>query len=151
MKLTPNFTLEEFCRSETAERLNLDNTPPPLILARLGVVAFGMEGVKRLANGAAILVKSGYRNAAVNAAVGGTSTSDHMDGWCCDFVAAGITPLDMARRIAESPLVWDQLILEGSRGVVHISFEPRLRRLVQSQPGGPRTPLYAGLMLKAPA
>jgi zinc D-Ala-D-Ala carboxypeptidase len=41
-------------------------------------------------------------------------------------------------------LKFDQLIYEKSR-CVHISFDPRLRRQVLRQPGGPGSTVYNGL------
>lgn len=147
MKLTPNFSLSEFIRSDAAAAQGLDNYPPADVLARIQVLAFGMELVRRTLGGP-IIVKSGYRSPEVNAAVKGTATSDHLSGWACDFVRPGLTPWQAAAGLRDAPgLTWDQMILEGSRGIVHISFDPQLRRLVQSQPHGPGTPLLAGLVV----
>jgi hypothetical protein len=47
--------------------------------------------------------------------------------------------------LSASKLVFDQLILESSRGICHLSFAPSLRREVLTQAGGPGTGVTAGL------
>ncbi len=58
---------------------------------------------------------------------------------------AGLTHFQVARILAASSLEFDQLILEISRNIVHLSFDPRLRGQVRTQAGGPGTPIVAGL------
>lgn len=145
MKLTPNFSLEEFTASDIARNLGIDNTPPAAIVARLRVTALGAEMVRRVLGGP-LRITSGYRNEAVNKAAKGTSTSDHLSGWAFDFVRPGLTPFEAAAKLRDSALTWDQLILEADRGVVHVSFDPQLRRKVQTQKGGAGKPLIDGLV-----
>lgn len=143
MKLTPNFSLSEFTRSATAKRLGIVNAPTEEHLANLRLTALGMEMV-RLRLGLPIKVTSGYRCPALNKAVGGTPTSAHAVGLACDFTAKGESAAQTAKRL-KGMLPYDQLILETSRGVVHISFDPRLRMQALTQPGGPGTPIEQGI------
>ena len=126
MKLTANFTLEEFTFSQTATRKGIDNAPPAEVVPHLTMVAAGMELVRALCGNRPIRVSSGYRCPALNRAVGGSETSAHVDGWACDFTVAGLTPKEVVRMIAGSKLNYDQVIEEGAW--VHISFDPRMRR-----------------------
>lgn len=128
-RLTADFHLSEFLRSQTAGRRGLNNEPDALAMANLrNFLAPGMQDVRDLIN-APIHISSGYRSPMVNAAIGGASRSQHMSGLACDFTAPFFgTPKDIARAIAASKIKFDQLIMEG--GWVHISFAPSPRREV---------------------
>lgn len=127
LRLTPNFTLEEFTRSDAAARHNIKNTPSLRVRARLLNTAQQMELVRAgPLNGHAVNISSGYRNDAVNHLVGGAPTSDHKKGDALDFRANSFgTPLQVAHAIAQSAIKFDQLIYEF--GWVHLSFGPRMR------------------------
>ena len=128
MQLSAHFSLAELTISANAVRLGLDNSPPPEILERLYVVAARLEIVRTLLGGQSIVVSSGYRSAKVNRAAGGAKASAHLDGWAVDFTCSGFgPPLAVARKIAESSLMFDQLIHEHGRWV-HLSFDPARHR-----------------------
>ena len=125
MQLTQHFTLAELTASTTAQRLRLDNTPPPELVPRLVRTAEMLERI-RSTLGVPVVVTSGYRSRTVNAAVGGVTSSDHAQGHAADIVAPRYgTPTQIARTLA--PLVSvmgsGQLILEGVKGKqwVHVS------------------------------
>jgi zinc D-Ala-D-Ala carboxypeptidase len=102
-QLTQHFTLAELTASGTAQRLGLDNTPPPEVLPALTNTAEMLERI-RSTLGVPVVVTSGYRAWAVNKAVGGVTTSDHAQGRAADIVAPTYgTPLQIARTLA--PLV----------------------------------------------
>lgn len=124
--LSPHFSLEELTTSQTAARRNLDNTPPAAVLEHLKATALRMEAVRALLM-RPILVSSGYRSAAVNAAVGGVANSAHVQGWAVDFISPGYgDPFHICKAIAASKIEFDQVIQEGTW--VHISFAPTMRR-----------------------
>lgn len=112
-------------------------------MANLKRLAEQLEKVRALF-GKPITIESGYRNPAVNAAVGGEPASDHAQGHAADIQVDGVSDLDVARAICDSGIKFDQLIREGGR-TVHISFAPRMRQQVLRQPGGPYSPVYNGL------
>lgn len=146
MRLSRHFLLSEYTRSDTAARLGMDNTPDtPEHMAALTANALGMEQVRSLLGNRRITVTSGYRNRLVNEAVGGVKNSAHAKGWATDFTVEGMDPRDVAKEIAASHLAFDQLILETSRGICHISFDPRLRGEVKTQEGGPGSPVVWGI------
>ena len=126
-RLTADFHLSEFLHSEKAVRLGLDNTPDALAMASIrNFLAPGMQQVRELI-GAPINISSGYRAPQVNAAVGGSRSSQHMQGLAADFAAPFFgTPIQIARAIVASHIKFDQLIQEGSW--VHISFSANPRR-----------------------
>lgn len=128
MNLTPHFTLAEMTRSSTAERLRLANTPDDAALAALLLTAELLERIRAVLD-APVIVTSAYRAPAVNRAVGGATTSDHMAGQAADILAPRFgTPYRVAKTLA--PLVdklgIGQLILEGVGGKqwVHVSTRP---------------------------
>lgn len=137
MQLTQHFTLAELTKSSTADRLGLDNTPPPEVLPALTSTAEMLERI-RSTLGVPVTVTSGYRAWAVNKAVGGVTTSDHAQGRAADIVAPRYgTPLQIARALA--PLVdvlgIGQLIYErfGSTSWVHVSTrvpDKRVNRVI---------------------
>lgn len=71
-QLTQHFTLAELTASGTAQRLGLDNTPPPEVLPALTNTAEMLERI-RSTLGVPVVVTSGYRAWAVNKAVGGVT------------------------------------------------------------------------------
>lgn len=122
MQLSEHFTLAELTISNTAKRLNLDNTPKGVQLENLKYTATKMEEVRSLLKNP-ISVSSGYRSPAVNKAVGSKAKhSQHMEGQAVDFTCPGFgTPDDIVRAIKASNIEYDQVIKEFDRWV-HISF-----------------------------
>lgn len=133
-ELTAHFTLTEATKSSTAERQGISNQPNSEQLEAIKQTAERMEQVRESLGGVAIIITSWFRSLAVNAAVGGSKTSDHMTGKSVDFVAPGFgTPYEICQRIIESGIEFDQLIFEtnahGSQWV-HIGFGSRMRQQV---------------------
>lgn len=131
MRLTENFSLEELTQSETAERNGIDNTPNGEIIANLQVLASELERVRTLLNGP-LIITSGYRCAALNDAINGSSTSQHMKGLAADFICprAG-TPVEICRRLEASGIEFDQLIYEFTW--CHIGFGWKTGTTLRSQ------------------
>jgi hypothetical protein len=122
--LTPHFTLEELCASEFAARNGIDNTPSPEIVANLVRLARMLEKVRALLK-KPIHISSGYRSPELNARIGGSTKSAHMDGRAADFICPGFgTPYVVAKKIATVGLGFDQMIHEYGRWV-HIAV-PRV-------------------------
>lgn len=126
MQLTPHFSLAELTASSTAQRLGLDNTPTPEALQRLTLTAAMLERV-RSHLGVPVIVTSGYRSRAVNAAVGGVTSSDHAIGSAADIVAPKFgAPYAVARALAPhiGALGIGQIIYESVSGKqwVHLSI-----------------------------
>ncbi|MBL8425250.1 MAG: DUF882 domain-containing protein [Candidatus Accumulibacter phosphatis] len=111
--LSEHFTLEELVASQTAARKGIDNTPGVTAMRNLKSLADVLEEVRVLLGGVSIIVSSGYRSPALNAAVGGSEKSAHMQGLAADFTAPKFgTVLQTARKIAASGIAYDQLIHE---------------------------------------
>lgn len=104
--MTPNFTLAEFVASDAAARRNFDNRlPEALRPAALSTLEM-MERIRAHLSSVAgrdipIRVTSGYRSPALNLAIGGSSTSDHVRARAVDWKAPAFgTPLDCCRALA---------------------------------------------------
>lgn len=129
MKLTNNFTLEELTKSETALRRNLDNTPTVEVVENLQALAVNVLQPVRDHFAKGVKVNSGYRAPEVNAAVGGSRTSDHTRGMAADIEIPGLPNYDLAKWI-EDNLAYTQVILEfytqgvPDSGWVHVSYDP---------------------------
>lgn len=138
MQLTENFSLNEMIKSETALRHGLDNTPPEDVVDNLRTLCEQILQPLRTAYGRGIKVNSGYRSPDVNAAVGGSRTSDHCKGQAADIEIPGIANADLAAYIAQY-FQFTQLILEfytpgiPDSGWVHVSYDPNnLKRQVMT-------------------
>lgn len=121
MKLSEYFSLSELTVSETAARRGILNKPDARAMENLKVTAARMDDIRRRL-GMPVLVTSGFRSEAVNAAVGGSKTSAHCRGLAVDFTCPGHgSPLEVARAIAAMGIEFDQLIHEYENWV-HIGF-----------------------------
>lgn len=110
--MSKHFSLAELFRSQTATRLGIDNTPTDQAARNLERLAETLERIRLAIGSKAIQVTSGYRSPSLNAMIGGSKTSAHMDGRAADIVCRALTPLQLARAIQSSGIVLDQVILE---------------------------------------
>lgn len=129
MQLTNNFSLNEMIKSETALRHNMDNTPGEAEIANLKVLCEKVLQPVREHYGKGVKVNSGFRHPDVNAAVGGSKTSDHCKGQAADIEIPGVANAELAQWIANN-LEYTQVILEfytqgiPDSGWVHVSYDP---------------------------
>jgi hypothetical protein len=124
-QLSPNFDLARLTHSDTARERGIPNHPTPEHLPHLRLLAGALEELQALL-GAPLAITSAYRSPALNAAVGGVPHSRHALGLAADFVCPGFgSPLEVARAIAASSLVYDQVIHEFGRWV-HFGLAPPL-------------------------
>ena len=128
MRLTNNFSLEEFERSDTAKRLGIDNHVPQFAIARLRTLCEKVLQPVRDHFGVPIIITSGYRCPALNNAVGGAPSSQHMKGEAADFYinAPPLTLRDIYLWMVDN-ISFDQLIWEvrdgGRRKWIHVSYK----------------------------
>jgi len=112
MNLSTHFTLEELVATQVRW---VDNMPSEEIIENLKITCVTLERVRSLL-GHPMLSLSGYRCPDLNAAIGGSRNSRHMLGLADDFICPAFgTPYDVCKKIAESEIEFDQLILEFNR------------------------------------
>ena len=115
MNLSPHFTLAELTRTSSGQP-NVPNAAETKALVAL--CSSLLEPVR--AKFGPVSIHSGYRSKAVNEAIGGSKTSQHMRGEAADFHCPGATLEHVMRWIVvESGLQYGQVILEG-----HTKGEP---------------------------
>ena len=123
----PHFSLQEFTRSQTATRLEIDNSPNDQQHINLIQLAWFLETLRekiRLQHpGAYIAISSGLRVEKLNSAIGGSKTSAHMKGLAADIHCNKLTPLELAQFISANMADegFDQVIHEFGRWV-HIGL-----------------------------
>ena len=133
MLLSPHFALWEMTHSQTATRLNLDNTADAAAIDALGVLARQILEPVRAHFNRPFRPQSAYRSPALNRATGGSPQSRRCFGEAADIELPRIGNLTLAHWIADN-LQFDQLILEFYRpdcpyaGWVHISCRAGRRR-----------------------
>ena len=129
MKLSPNFSLAEMTKSDTALRLDMDNTPGDEEIANMIALCENVLQKVREHFAKGVKVNSGFRHPNVNAAVGGSKTSDHCKGMAADIEIPGVANADLAEWIVEN-CEFRQVILEfytpgiPDSGWVHVSYNP---------------------------
>lgn len=124
-----NFTVDELCRSKTAQRRGIDNTPTPSIRVNLEKLIANVLQPLRDKYGKPIIVDSGYRCPKLNTAVGGAKTSQHLYGQAADIRTVSDTVTDNKRlfdtakkMINDKEIIVGQLINEYNYNWVHISI-----------------------------
>ena len=129
MKLSPNFSLAEMIKSDTALRLDMENEPDDDHIDNMIALCENVLQKVRDHFGKGVKVNSGFRHPDVNAKVGGSKTSDHCKGMAADIEIPGVANADLAEWIVEN-CEFRQVILEfytpgvPDSGWVHVSYNP---------------------------
>ena len=127
MNLSKNFTLAEYTKSQTALRLDIDNTPNDDHLEAAKALFENVVQPIRDRFGPTV-INSGYRGPALNEAVGGSSNSQHCRGEAVDIEVPGVPNAEVAQWIVDHT-EFDQVILEfytpgiPDSGWVHVSYK----------------------------
>ena len=151
MKLSKNFTLNEFTHSQMAIEQGILNEPDaeqreaiqqlvdhllqPL-RERVGEAIAITSGFRnqevplRERVGEAIAITSGFRNQEVNRLVGGVPTSQHTKGEAADcYCASG--PEHLLQVLLDSGLPFDQAIVYKRKRFLHLSYrQGRCRKIM---------------------
>lgn len=124
MQLTENFAFEEFVQTSHREHAEANYN---FGLKHKHKVQWLAEHLQKLRDclGSPIIITSGVRCQALNAAVGGVANSQHTKVEAVDFIVPGMVldyAFDLIRGYKE--VRFDQLILEcvGTSKWIHISF-----------------------------
>ena len=127
------FTFDELIHSDTADRLGIDNTPTSEAVSNINDLVTNVLDKLRDGWGRPIIVTSGYRCKELNAAVGGTSNSQHLKGHAADIVSDDFESFRRFVRRWCKDNEFDQCVFEhsGGREWIHISYvEGRNRKQV---------------------
>ena len=125
MELTKNFTLEELTASSTARARKIDNTPGESHVANLRKLAETILQPVRDKWGKPVVITSGYRCPALNKAVGGVATSQHLNGEAADINLGKANPelfLLMKRMVENGEITVGQLLDENGGSWIHVSL-----------------------------
>ena len=116
--LTKHFTLEEFSFSSTAKSRGINNTVPLQFIPSLrNLCEVVLEPLRERVK-EPVIISSGYRCPALNRAVGGSNTSQHMKGEACDIYMEDKEKLRKWFAILMDG-DFDQLIFERNRRTGH--------------------------------
>ena len=126
MRLSKNFTLDEFLVSQTAERHGIDMTPPDEIVENIQRLVHGCLQPLRDDILSPIFISSGYRPLELNGLINGSATSEHVNGNAVDFTVVRQKPFDTCELIVAMNLPYDQVINEFGRWV-HLGVRDILR------------------------
>jgi len=130
--LSEHMTLAELCKTRTG----IENVPNEAQVENLKRVCRWLERLRKRWNDKygdgddPIIINSGFRSAAVNKAVGGVPTSNHLTGCAVDIRCIGMEQalryaailLDISDQSRED---FDELLIEQKRSVVWIHFAVR--------------------------
>lgn len=130
--ITKNFSMEELVASNTARMKGIDNTPDKEVEARLVQLAQQVLQPLRDSYGKPIKISSGYRCQALNKAIGGVSTSQHLKGEAVDINNGQIENKKLfllaSKMIKEGVITVGQLIDEKGYKWLHISLPDNKHR-----------------------
>lgn len=152
-RVSPHFSFAELTTTEHRDVLRQQADPPPEVRANLVRLAVDLLEPAREIVGP-LRVNSGYRCPRLNAAIGGSLTSRHMDGLAADVFPLDMDISDAYERLAQSGIPFDQIIFEFGRwlhlGAAAHGAEPRLQRLAIYASGkyerwNPQDPRFRGV------
>lgn len=128
MRISKHISIEEATLSPTGLRLGIDNTPNEDVLVNMKLVAERcFEPIRNWYN-RPIKVNSFYRCEALNKAVKGSATSQHVQGKAMDISTGTKAGNKLIYEWAKNNLIFDQLINEYDYAWVHISYNKNNNR-----------------------
>jgi hypothetical protein len=128
--LSPHFTLQELCASQTAVKYGIVNVPSELGVENLRRLCEGCLEPLREALQLPVVITSGFRTKALNDRLAhASSTSQHMRGEAADFYVGKGNREELIkafREILQNPGIdFDQVILYPT--FIHVSFVSKER------------------------
>lgn len=123
------FKLSEFIKSNTAEKLKIDNNPSSDDINNLDLLVKNILDPLREAWGKPIKITSGYRSTKLNKIVGGVNNSDHIYGRAADIQPIGENFDEFLKFIKDwiKDKNFKQFIIErkGNTRWIHLSYDPK--------------------------
>ena len=126
MQLSKHFKLEEFEKSMTATRKNIENKAGSGEIKNLTDLCYEVLEPVRAKFDKPIIITSGYRSPELCEAIGSKATSQHTKGQAVDFEIAGVNNLAIGLWLTNN-VNFDQYIQEyydgtPSSGWCHVSY-----------------------------
>ena len=121
-RLSENFTLDEFTRSDVAIKLGIINEPGEKEIEALRVLVNITIQPLRDNLGIPIHINSGYRCPELNKAVGGVPTSQHQKGEAADLSIDGKAN-NILDALENNDIPFDQAILYRKQNFLHVSLK----------------------------
>lgn len=127
IQLSTHFKLSEFLRSETASARGIDNTPTIEVVSNLQQLCINVLEPLRAYFNTPITVSSGYRSPALNKAVGGSATSQHMTGEAADLrIPSEAVGREWFTWIMDHcpfhQLIWEKSTPQSTHHWIHVAF-----------------------------
>lgn len=124
--ISKDFSLSEMIHSDTADKLNIDNTPSKSGIIKLKALVINVLQPMRYFINDTIIVTSGYRCPLLNKSVNGAKNSQHTKYQAADIVC---DELEKLFNWAKDNLDFDQLIFEHHNGKywIHVSYVSALK------------------------
>lgn len=122
------FSIEEFFRSNAAEKYQVSNIPGDeelsAVLHNIKALVDNVLDPLRAMVGRPVIITSGYRSRKVNELVGGSKTSQHLTGKAADIHVQGCTPqqMEVVYQTIQRGYAFDQLIFYPSKNIIHVSW-----------------------------
>ena len=133
MKLSENFSLHEFTKSQTPTRHNIKNVPNDKQIFNLRNLCVNVLQPVRDYFLKPMIISSGFRSVELNIKIGSTIKSQHIQGMAADVEVLDVGNLELSNYIHNN-LKYDQLILEFHNpedlhsGWVHVSYNAENNR-----------------------
>lgn len=127
IQLSKHFKLSEFIRSVTATAKKIDNTPSLKVVSNLQQLCIHVLEPLREHFNCPITISSGYRCQALNKAVGGVATSQHMTGEAADIHIPDEATgkrwfLWIMNNLHYDQLIWEKSTPTSTHHWIHVSF-----------------------------
>jgi hypothetical protein len=127
MRISENFTLDEFLQSRTASLHGIDMTPPSWVVDNIRTLVDTCLQPIRDNLRSPVIITSGYRPKKLNKLINGSKKSAHIEGRAADIRIVGYTPYQAILMIEQIAIPYDQLINEF-QSWIHLGIakdEPR--------------------------
>ena len=135
MKNPNYFQLSEFLKSDTATAAGIDNFPTWDDVYMMNKLSIEVLDIIRKKWSEPLIINSGFRVAELNAMVGGSATSDHMEGAAVDLKLASWSKKKLSElfnmiyeMVERGEIDIDQVIYYRSKKIIHVGYGERLRR-----------------------
>lgn len=122
------FVLEDYMKSDVADREAIDNSPDAISIRNLLHLHAVLCEIDWNISDVKFEISSAYRCELLNKAVGGAKNSAHLRGLACDLTTYKANDLrQLYLDIKNSDLNFDQLILYDTH--IHLSIDDRFRKM----------------------